>query len=164
MLPQWAERPNLRDREVVGDKISIAEARARRSDPVWRRLHKTADLLGMGSVALVLLVPAVVQVLLPPYGAVVALAVLIGTAMAVAGSGPQVGFERRAALLLGIPLVNLLVVVPAVWRAAHLHLQHWQGPLEPRLDDGVWIAVWVAGTLGWLATLAGVGALVLSAA
>jgi hypothetical protein len=148
----------------VGDKISIGEARARRTDPVWRRLHKTADLMGMGLVALVVLVPAVLQLLVPPYGAVVAVAVLLGTAVAVAGSGPKVGFERRAALLLGIPLVNLLVLVPAVWRAAHLHLQRWQGPLEPRIEDQAWVAASVVGGLCWLATLAGVALLVASGA
>lgn len=146
----------------VGNKISIAEARARRTDPGWRRLHKAADLMGMGLVALVVLVPAVVQILWPPFGAVLAVVVLLGATAAVAGDGPNVGFERRAAFLLGIPFVNLLVLVPAVWRAAHLHLQHWQGPLEPRLDDQVWLAASVVGGLCWVTTLGGLAFLLTS--
>lgn len=144
----------------MGDKISIAEARARRTDPVWRRLHKTADVAAAALVALVILAPAVVQILFPPFGAVLAVAVLLGAGAAVAGSGPKMGFERRTALLLGIPIVNLLILVPAVWRGAHLHLQRWRGPLEPRLDDQLWLAASVVGGLCWIATLGGAALLV----
>lgn len=143
----------------MGQKISIAEARARRTDPVWRRLQKTADVAGAALVALVILVPAVIQILEPPYGAVLAVAVLLGAAAVVAASGPKVGFERRTALLLGIPIVNLLILVPAVWRGAHLHLQRWQGPLEPRLDDQTWLVASAIGGLCWIATLGGVALL-----
>lgn len=144
----------------VGNKISIAEARARRTDPVWRRLHKMADVAAAALVAAVVLVPVLAQLLWPPFGAVLAVAVLLAAAAAVGGSGPKVGFERRAAFLLGIPVVNLIVLVPAVWRAAHLHLQRWQGPLEPRLDDQAWLAASVLGGLCWLATLVGAALLV----
>lgn len=146
----------------VRDKISIAEARNRRTDPVWRRRHKAADITAASLVAVVVLVPVVAQLLWPPFGAVLAVAVLLGTAGALWGDGARVGFERRAAFLVGIPVVNLLVVVPATWRVAHLHLQRWQGPLEPRLDEQLWLAASVVGGLCWLATLAGTAFLVLS--
>ena len=152
----WAQGAPLRDRDrTVSDKISIAEARARRSDPVWRRRHKLADLTGMGLVVLLLLLPPLAGLVWRPLGVAVVAALLLGAPVSIWYRGPAVGLERRAALLVAVPVLNLFVLVPAVWRFAHLGIQRWQGPLEPPWDDATW---WIAGVVGvalWVASLAG---------
>lgn len=139
----------------MNEKISLAEARARRADPVWQRRHRMADITGAVLVALLFLVPLVAGLVSLTVGLLVAVSVLIGATAAVGASGPTVGMERRAALLVGIPIVGGLVLVPSVWRAAHLHLQHWQGPLQPPWENGPWIAAAVVSGLSWLATAVG---------
>jgi len=135
----------------VGDKISIAEARARRTDPVWRRRHKLADLAGAGFVVLLVVLPPLTAAVWRPVGAAADVALLVLAPAALWLRGPIGGFERRAAFLVVIPGLNLVVLVPAVWRAAHLHLQHWQGPLEPGWDDTVWRVVGSLAVVVWLA-------------
>ena len=139
----------------VGDKLTIAQVRARRTDPVWRRRHKVADISGIALVVAVLVGPFLLALLWRPLGAAAGLAIVVGGAAALAASGPKVGLERRAALLVAIPILGLFVVVPAVWRAAHLHLQRWQGPLEPPWSDTAWLALGVVGVVCWVATVAG---------
>lgn len=139
----------------VGDKLTIAEVRARRTDPVWRRRHKIADISGIALVAAVLVGPLLLSLLWPPLGAAAALVVLVGSAAGLWSSGPRVGFERRAALLVAIPILGLFVLVPASWRAAHLHLQRWRGPLEPPWGDTAWLALAALGVVCWAATVAG---------
>ncbi len=147
----------------MGDKISIAEVRARRSDPVWVRRHKLADLTGAAVVVLLVVVPALAAALWRPYGLAAAAAAVLVVAPAVLWlRGPTVGLERRAALLVAVPGVNLIVLVPAAWRAAHLHVQRWQGPLEPRWDDSVWRLVGPLAALCWLAGVGGTLALTLA--
>ncbi len=136
------------------DKISIAEARARRSDPAWRRRHQLADLRGIGLVGLMLIVPPVGGILWRPLGVAAAAAILIGAPAALWWRGPVVGLERRTALLVAVPVLNLVVLVPAVWRLAHLGIQRWQGPLQPDLDDTAWLAAAVLGAVCWLAVAA----------
>ena len=140
----------------MGNKISIAEARARRTDPVWRRKHKAADLTAIALVTLLLVVPLVAGVLSPPLGLALVIGASVVAAAALGCGGPTVGFERRTAVLAIVPVLNLPVLVPAVWRAAHLHLQRWQGPLQPGWDDTVWLAAAALSTLAWVAILAGV--------
>ncbi len=54
---------------------------------------------------------------------------------------------------MAVPVLGLVVVlVPAVWRATHLHLQHWQGPLEPDWEDATWRVAVAAGVACWLTT------------
>jgi hypothetical protein len=142
--------------EGVGDKISIAEVRARRTDPAWRRRHQLADIAGATLVLLLVVVPPTSWVLSPPVGALVLLVLLVGAAGALWWRGPRVGLERRTALLVAIPVVNLVILVPAVWRAAHLHLQRWRGPLDPRWDDTTWRVAGAVAVVLWLALLAGV--------
>ena len=141
----------------MGDKLSIGEVRARRTDPLWRRRHKVADLTGAGLVFLLVVVPPAAAALWLPAGLAVAVAPLLAGPAALWSGGPRVGFERRTALLVAIPLVNLVVLVPAVWRGAHLHLQRWQGPLQPGWDDRVWPALAAVAVAVWLVTLAGLG-------
>ena len=138
----------------MGDKITIAEARARRSDPVWRRRHKRADLGGIALVVLLLLLLVLSGFVWRPLGLTVAAALLLGAPAALWSRGPLVGLERRTALLVAVPVLNLFVLIPAVWRFAHLGIQRWQGPLEPRWGEGVW---WVVGSVGvalWLTSVA----------
>ena len=104
---------------------------------------------------LLVTVPPIVGALWRPLGVAAVLLLLVAAPAALWWRGPTVGFERRAALLVAVPILNLIVLVPAVWRAAHLHLQHWQGPLEPRWDDKVWLAAGAAAALLWLAAVAG---------
>lgn len=143
----------------MGEKISIAEARARRADPVWRRRHHFADLRGIALVVLLLLGPLVAGMLSRPLGLAISAAFLIGAPALIWWRGPEVGLERRSALLVAVPVLNLFVLVPAAWRLAHLSLQHWQGPLEPPWGDGVWL---VAGAVGGVCWLAAAASLVLS--
>lgn len=146
----------------VGDKLTIGEARARRTDPFWRRRHKVADLEAAGLVVLLLVVPPVTAVVSPRLGLGLLLGLLVLGPAALWSGGPSVGFERRTALLVVVPVLNLVVLVPAVWRAAHLHLQRWQGPLEPRWDDGVWRVVAPAAVVVWLLSVGGLVLLLLS--
>lgn len=139
----------------VNEKISIAEARARRADPVWRRRHRIADITGATLVALLLVVPIAAGVLWRPLGMLMFLAVSLGGPAALWLWGPKVGLERRTALLVPIPVLGLFVVVPAVWRAAHLHLQHWQGPLAPPWGDTAWAVVGTVGAVLWFVNMAG---------
>jgi len=139
----------------VGDKISIAEARVRRTDPVWRRRHKLADFIGGGLVVLLVVLPSASVALWPPLGVAMVVGLLVGAPVALWFRGPAVGLDRRAALLVAVPILNLFVLVPAVWRAAHLHLQHWQGPLEPRWENPVWFVVGAVAAVAWLASIAG---------
>lgn len=139
--------------ECVGDKISIAEARARRTDPVWRRRHFRADVLGITFVVLLLLLPPLSGLLWPPVARAVAAVIMLGVPAVLWWRGPEVGLERRAALLVAIPVLNLFVLIPAVWRLAHLGIQQWQGPLEPPWGDRVWIVAGAAGIACWLAAL-----------
>lgn len=139
----------------VGDKLTIGEARARRTDPSWQRRHKVADLEAAGLVGLLLVVPPVAAVVWPRLGLGLLLALVVVGPAALWWGGPSVGFERRAALLVVVPVLNLMVLVPAVWRAAHLHLQRWQGPLDPRWDDGVWRGVAAASAVVWLLSVGG---------
>jgi hypothetical protein len=142
---------DLRERACVGNRLTIAEVRARRSDPVWRRRHKVADITGAFLVVLLLALHVVGVLLWRPVGAAMLLALLVAGPAAIWSGGPRVGFERRAALLAGAPVLNLAVLVLAVWRAAHLHLQRWHGPLEPRWDDTVWTGAGIAAGLCWVA-------------
>lgn len=138
----------------MGDKISIAEARARRLDPVWRRRHKVADLTGIALVAL-LFVLLIARLFWPPLQLLLAVAVLVAAPAALWWRGPKVGLDRRTAFLMAVPILNLFVLVPAVWRAAHLHLQRWQGPLQPPWGDGVWLVMAIVGVGFWLAGAVG---------
>ncbi len=138
----------------MSEKISIAEARARRADPAWRRRHQMADLRGIALVVLLLVVPPVAGALSRSAGVAVWATVLVGGPAALWWRGPVVGLERRSALLVAVPGLNLFVFVPAVWRLAHLGLQRWQGPLEPRWSDRVWLVVAPIGVLCWLASVA----------
>ena len=141
----------------MGAKISIAEARIRRTDPLWRRRHKTADILGAVLGVLVVLVPVAAALLAPALAVVVAVAVLATGTAAVATGGPAVGFERRAAVLVVVPVVGLVILFLATWRGAHLHLQHWQGPLEPQWDENLWLAASAAAAVSWLGLAALLG-------
>ncbi len=138
----------------VGDKVTIAEARVRRTDPVWRRRHKVADLTGIGLVLLLLLLPPLLSLLWRPLGVAFGLAVVVVAPAALWWRGPKVGLERRTALVVAVPVLGLFVLVPAVWRAAHLHIQRWQGPLEPPWGDTAWLALGALGVVCWLATVA----------
>jgi hypothetical protein len=144
----------------MAQKITIGEVRARRTDPTWRRRYKTADITGLVLVVALLVVPPVCVLLSRPLGAAVLGAILLVAPAALASSGPTVGLERRTALLVAVPVLNLVILVPAVWRSAHLHLQHWQGPLGPDWDDGLWLAATVAGVVCWLAAAASLALLV----
>jgi len=139
----------------VGDKITIAEARARRSDPEWRRRHKLADITGIVLVILLVTLPPLGSALWRPLGVGLALVLLLAAPAALWWRGPTVGLDRRSALLVAVPVLGLLVLVPALWRAAHLHLQHWQGPLQPPWGDSRWLAVGAVGAVAWLFSLAG---------
>lgn len=141
----------------MGDKITIAEARARRTDPVWRRRHRLADLRGAGLVVLLLLGPSLGAALWEPLRLASGLVLLVALPAALWWRGPEVGLERRTAVLVAVPVLNLMVLVPAAWRLAHLGIQRWQGPLEPRWGDGVWMGTAVLGVACWL----GVATLVL---
>lgn len=140
----------------MGDKVSIAQARVRRSDPRWRRRHTQADITGIALVVLLVTVPPLALALWRPVGLAIVVLLLVVAPAAVLWRGPQVGLERRAALLVAVPLANLVTLVPAVWRAAHLHLQRWQGPLQPGWDDSTWWAAGAVGALLWVAAAAGV--------
>ena len=139
----------------MGDKITIAEARARRSDPMWRRRLLLTDLTGLGLVALLLVGPPVAALLWRPLGLAIVLLLLLGAPAALWWRGPVVGLDRRTALLVAVPLLNLFVLGAAVWRSAHLGIQRWQGPVEPRWDDGVWWVVGAVGVAFWLANAVG---------
>ena len=141
----------------MGDKITIAEARARRTDPVWRRRQKLTDVTGLVLVGLLLVVPPVAGLLWPPAGVAVAALILLVAPPLLWLRGPLVGLERRAALLVAVPALNLFVLGAAVWRFAHLGIQRWQGPLQPRWDDGVWWAVGALGIALWVASVVGLG-------
>jgi len=143
------------------ERLTIAEVRARRTNPEWRRRHRLADLSGLALVVLLLVAPPVAGALWRPLGLGLGALILVGGPVALWVCGPSVGLERRTALLVAVPVLNLFVLVPAVWRAAHLGLQRWQGPLEPPWGDTVWIVVAVVGVACWLAAVAG---LVLSVA
>ena len=136
------------------DRITIAEVRARRTDPVWRRRHQLADLRGLASVVVLLVLPPAAWLLWRPVGLGLAATVLLAGPAALWSSGPQVGLERRTAVLVAIPVLNLIVLVPAVWRSAHLGLQRWQGPLQPGWTDGVWVVATVVGVACWLGAAA----------
>ncbi len=136
------------------DKVTIAEARARRSDPAWRRRHQLTDLRGIVLVGLLLIVPPVGGILWRPLGVAAAAAILIGAPAGLWWRGPVVGLERRTAVLAAVPVLNLVVLVPALWRLAHLGIQHWQGPLQPDLDDGAWVAAAALGIVCWLGAAA----------
>lgn len=138
----------------MGDKISIAEARARRLDPVWRRRHKVADLTGLAFVALLFVLP-IGRLFWAPLDLVLALALLVVAPAALWLRGPKVGLDRRTAFLVAVPILNLFVLVPAVWRAAHLHLQRWQGPIQPPWGDTAWPVMGVVGAGFWLASAGG---------
>jgi len=144
------------DRDGVGesDRITIAEVRARRTDPVWRRRHQLADLRGLALVVGLLVLPPVAWLLWRPLGLGLVATVLLAGSAALWSSGPQVGLERRTALLVAIPVLNLIILVPAVWRSAHLGLQRWQGPLQPGWSDGVWAVAAVVGVACWLGAAA----------
>jgi len=157
--PLGASGAGVRSSSGVGDKITIAEARVRRTDPGWRRRYKLADLGGLALVLLLLLGAPLAGLLWRPLGVACSVALLVGAPLALWSVGPVVGLERRAALLVAVPVLNLFVLVPATWRFAHLSIQRWQGPLEPPWGDGVW---WVAGAVGAACWLAAVSSLVLS--
>jgi len=144
------------DRDGVGesDRITIAEVRARRTDPVWRRQHQLADLRGLALVVVLLLVPPVAWLLWRPLGVGLSATILLVGPVALWCRGPVVGLERRSAALVAVPVLNLIVLVPAVWRAAHLGLQRWQGPLQPGWSDGVWVVATVVGVTCWLGAAA----------
>lgn len=135
----------------VGDKITIAEARARRSDPVWRRRQLLTDLGGLALIGLLLLGPPAAELVSRPLSLALGALFLLGAPAALWWRGPAVGLERRTALLVAVPVLNLFVLVPAVWRFAHLRIQRWQGPLEPPWSDGVWWAAGAAGVAFWAA-------------
>ncbi|MEO5679725.1 MAG: hypothetical protein ABIS47_08650 [Acidimicrobiales bacterium] len=134
----------------MGDKITIAEARARRTDPAWRRRHRLADLRGAGLVLLLLVGPSLGAALWEPLRLASGLALLVVLPAALWLGGPVVGLERRTAVLVAIPVLNLMVLVPAAWRLAHLGIQRWQGPLEPPWGDGVWLGTAALGVACWL--------------
>jgi hypothetical protein len=140
----------------VGDKITIAQARVRRTDPRWRRRHTQADAVGIVLVGLLVAVPPVAAALWPRLGLAVVALLLVGAAAGLGWRGPRVGLERRVALLVIVPGANLVALVPAVWRAAHLHLQRWQGPLQPGWDDSTWLAVAAVAGLLWATAAGGV--------
>ncbi len=144
------------DRDGVGesDRITIAEVRARRTDPVWRRRHQRADLRALALIVVLLVLPPVAWLLWRPLGLGLAATVLLAGPAALWSSGPKVGLERRTAVLVAIPVLNLIVLVPAVWRSAHLGLQRWQGPLQPGWSDGVWVVAAVVGAACWLGAAA----------
>jgi len=143
------------EREIrVGDKITIAEARLRRTDPVWRRRQLLADIRGICLVVLLLVVPPVSGLLWPLLGNAIVAAILLVAPAALWWRGPVVGLERRSALLVAVPVLNLFVLVPAVWRLAHLGIQRWQGPLEPPWGDRMWIVAGAVGIVCWLLAVA----------
>lgn len=138
----------------MGDKITIGEARARRLDPVWRRRHKQADLTGIAFVALLFVLP-VGRIFWPPLGLLLAVALLLVAPACLWWRGPKVGLDRRSAVLVAVPMLNFFVLVPAVWRAAHLHLQRWQGPLQPPWGDTAWLVMGAVGVGFWLFSAGG---------
>lgn len=137
------------------DRITIAEIRARRTDPVWRRRHRLADMWGLALVVALLVAPPVAWLLWRPLGLGLSATILLVAPTALWWRGPVVGLERRAAALVAVPVLNLIVLVPAVWRGAHLGLQRWQGPLQPGWSDGVWAVAVAAGVACWLTAVAG---------
>lgn len=136
------------------DRISIAEARARRTDPVWRRRHQLADLRGLALVVLLVVLPPLGWLLWRPLGLGLGATILLGAPAALWWAGPAVGLERRTAALVAVPGLNLIILVLAVWRSAHLGLQRWQGPLQPGWSDTVWTSAAVVGIACWLGAAA----------
>ena len=63
--------------------------------------------------------------------------------------GPRFGFNRRAAVLVAVPVLGLFVQVAFAWRLGHHRTRTWK-TLEPSWGRNAWAVPTVVGILSWI--------------
>jgi len=143
----WSTAP------VAEGKETIDETRRRLASPVWRRQEREGHALGV----LLLVLPILLGVgagaaHLRLLGATVSAVLLVGVPAVLWRCGPRFGFDRRAAVLVAVPVFGLFVHVTLAWRLGHHRTGTWTTQ-EPSWGRGAWTVATVAGVVSWVWTL-----------
>lgn len=115
---------------------------------------RRGDAFGVAAEIAFFVVPGALGFVWRPLAVVAELVLFVTVPVAVWKHGPQVGIDRRAAVLVGIPLLDLFVIVPALWRWAHQPLPVSSGPLEPAWGRVAWTVMTPVGVACWLGVIA----------
>jgi hypothetical protein len=94
------------------------------------------------------LVPMTVDAVSVPLTALLEVAFLLILIGVIWARGPQVGFDHRAGFVIGVPVIGLFVMFPAVWRWASRRKWSPDEPLEPAWSERGWRIGMGIGTVG----------------
>jgi hypothetical protein len=103
---------------------------------------------GVVAVLGLFLVPTVFKAVSVPLADLVEITFVLMLIGLIWSRGPEVGFDRRAGLLIGVPLIGVFVLFPAVWRWATRRRWSLDEPLEPAWSERGWRIGQGIGTVG----------------
>ena len=112
--------------------------------------ERRGNFVGLSALLALVAVPPLLGLAWHPLAGAVRLVILIGLPVSLWRYGRAVGIDRRAAVLVGIPLFGLFAVVPAIWRWAHHDVRTAHTALEPRWGRVAWTVAAVVGVGCWL--------------
>jgi len=138
---------------VAAGKETIDEARRRLASPVWRRQEREGHVVGILLLVLpVLLGTGIAAAHLRPLRMTISVLLLVAIPAVLWRYGPRFGFDRRASVLIGVPVFGLFVHVTLAWRLGHHRTRTWTTE-EPSWGRGAWAVATVVGVLGWVWTV-----------
>ena len=135
---------------MIAAKETIDETRRRLASPEWRRQEREGHAIGVLLLVLPFLLGAGLDAAdLYPLGMLVSAVPLLAVPVVLWRFGPRFGFDRRAAVLVAVPVLGLFVHVALAWRIGHHRTRTWN-TLEPTWGRNVWAVLTAVGILSWI--------------
>ncbi|MEJ7765969.1 MAG: hypothetical protein WKF86_10770 [Acidimicrobiales bacterium] len=135
---------------MAATRETIDETRRRLASPQWRRQEREGHVVGILLLVLPFLLSAGLNAAdLHPLGLLVSAVPLVAVPAVLWRFGPRFGFDRRAAVLVAVPVLGLFVHVALAWRLGHHRTRTWK-TLEPSWGRTAWTVLTVVGVISWI--------------
>jgi len=139
---------------VAAGTESIDETRRRLASPEWHRQEREGHAVGILLLVLPFLLGAgAVAAGLRPLGLLVSTVPLVVVPVVLWRAGPRFGFDRRAAVLVAVPVFGTFVHVALAWRIGHHRTRSWSSR-EPPWGRSAWTVATIVGLASWAWTVA----------
>lgn len=135
---------------MAAARETIDETRRRLASPEWRRQEREGHALGILLLVLPFLLGIGVQAAgLRPLSLLASAVPLVVVPVVLWRVGPRFGFDRRAAVLVAVPVFGLFVHIALAWRLGHHRTRTWK-TVEPSWGRTAWTVATVVGLLSWI--------------